>query len=219
MMLALMEHWMPAKTDAPRPRDRDGTARSLQQAAMRILARDGFAALGPNAIAAEAGCDKKLIYRYFGGLEGLLEALGGDLATWLGGPPPSPPPGADYAARLAALLEGYAAGLRGDPALQRVLAAELSQADETLKRLDAARSAAMGAWVGQVLAGTAPPPGVDAPAINAVLLAALHYLTLIGATQGRFAGLDCASPEGRARIDAALQFLLARAYGAPEGTP
>jgi AcrR family transcriptional regulator len=204
---------------APRLRDRDGTERSLREAALRLLAREGYAALGPNAIAAEAGCDKKLIYRYFGGVEGLLDALGEDLSLWLGGPPPAVPEGADYAGRLAALLAGYTAGLRADPALQRLLAAELVEASAPLQRLDAARGAALGAWAAELLGGRAPPPGVDAPAVNAVLLAALHYLTLIGGTLGRFAGVECASPEGRARIDAALQFLLARAHATPEAKP
>jgi len=216
MMPDLLEVPMPIK---PRPRDRDGTARSLREAALRLLAREGYAALGPNAIAAEAGCDKKLIYRYFGGVEGLLDAIGGDVALWLGGPPPAVPAEADYAARIARLLQAYAAGLRADPALQKLLVAELAGPDAALRRMDAARSAAFGGWIRQVLAGAPPPPGADAPAINAILLAALHYLTLAGSSMGGFAGLDGASPEGRARIDAALGFLLARAYAAPEPAP
>lgn len=199
----------------PRRRDRDMTARSLQEAALRILTRDGFAALGPNAIAAEAGCDKKLIYRYFGGLDGLLATLGSDLSLWLAGPPPAPPESADYRARISALLFAYTAGLRQDAALQRLLAAELVGEAPTLRQMDAARGKAFGAWVGQMIGGSAPPAGVDAPAVNAVLFAALHYLTLIGGTLGRFAGVEVASPEGKARIDAALRLLLDRAY-APE---
>jgi AcrR family transcriptional regulator len=190
------------------------TARSLQDAALRILARDGFSALGPNAIAAEAGCDKKLIYRYFGGLDGLLEALGADLSLWLAGPPPTAPDSAEYGTRIGALLFAYAAGLRQDAALQKLLAAELVADAPALRQIDAARNRAFGAWIGQMVAGSAPPEGVDAPAINAVLLAALHYLTLIGGTLGSFAGVEVASPEGRARIDAALRLLLDRAYAA-----
>jgi AcrR family transcriptional regulator len=216
MMLAFLEAPMPTK---PRLRDRDGTARSLRDAALRLLAREGYAALGPNAIAAEAGCDKKLIYRYFGGVEGLLDAIGGDVALWLGGPAPAVAAEAPYGARLARLLDAYTTGLRADPVLQKLLAAELVAPDPGLRRLDAARSAAMGGWMRQMLAGSAPPEGVDAPAINAILLAALHYLTLTGGSMGSFAGMDCASPEGRARIDAALGFLLARAYAVPEQAP
>ncbi|MGO8006011.1 TetR/AcrR family transcriptional regulator, partial [Rhizobium ruizarguesonis] len=36
-----------------------------------------------HAVARRAGCDKQLIYRYYGGLEGLVEAIGTDLGTWV----------------------------------------------------------------------------------------------------------------------------------------
>jgi AcrR family transcriptional regulator len=206
----------PTQDAAPRPRDRDATAKSLLAAALRLLAREGFTALGPNAVAAEAGCDKKLIYRYFGGMDGLVEALGGELALWLGGAAQAVPEGADYAGRIAALLEGYAEGLRGDVALQRALAWELAEGSEPLRRLDAVRGAAFGQWTAAALAGATRPEGVDAPAINAVLLGALHYLTLRARTLGGFAGVELATPEGRARIDAALRFLMERAYAAPK---
>lgn len=39
-----------------------------------IIEKEGFSKLGVNKIAREAGCDKVLIYRYFGGLEGLVTA-------------------------------------------------------------------------------------------------------------------------------------------------
>ncbi|RJF88756.1 TetR/AcrR family transcriptional regulator [Oleomonas cavernae] len=54
----------------PGPRDRAATQARLVAAAGNVLARDGFAALGVNRIAVEAGCDKVLIYRYFGGWKG-----------------------------------------------------------------------------------------------------------------------------------------------------
>lgn len=46
----------------------------LIEAVSKIIEQDGFAKLGINKIAREAGYDKVLIYRYFGGLDGLLEA-------------------------------------------------------------------------------------------------------------------------------------------------
>jgi len=46
----------------------------LIKAVSTIIEEEGFAKLGINHIARIAGCDKVLIYRYFGGLEGLLTA-------------------------------------------------------------------------------------------------------------------------------------------------
>ena len=48
------------------------TERSLLDAVSHIIETDGFTKIGVNRIAKEAGCDKVLIYRYFGGLDGLL---------------------------------------------------------------------------------------------------------------------------------------------------
>ena len=44
----------------------------LLEAVSQIIENDGFTKIGINRIANQAGCDKVLIYRYFGGLDGLL---------------------------------------------------------------------------------------------------------------------------------------------------
>lgn len=46
----------------------------LIDAVSTIIAEEGFSKLGINRIARTAGCDKVLIYRYFGGLDGLIAA-------------------------------------------------------------------------------------------------------------------------------------------------
>jgi AcrR family transcriptional regulator len=56
-------------------RDRAATEARLKAAVATLLEKGGFGALGPSSVAAEAGVDKKLIYRYFGGLEGLVAAV------------------------------------------------------------------------------------------------------------------------------------------------
>lgn len=57
------------------------TEQKILNAVENLLLNEGFPSVGINAIAREAGCDKVLIYRYFGGLEGLLQrfAEGHDL--------------------------------------------------------------------------------------------------------------------------------------------
>lgn len=201
----------------PRTRDRSATESRILDAARRIIARDGFGALGANALAAEAGCDKKLVARYFDGVEGVVTALGGDLGFWVG-PAPAPDDG-DYGQRMAALLTSYAEALRGDALLQRVLAWELVEPSPALAMVERRRSAAMGRWMQQARGGLEPPPGVDAPAINAILLAALHYLTLRSRVLPTFAGLDTSGEPGRARLDAAFASLLRGAYGNAERRP
>src|SRR6185295_11786660 len=65
-------------------RDRAASERALVAAAVEVLADAGFRSFGVNAVARAAGLDKQLIYRYFGGLEGLVAAVGEEVAARLG---------------------------------------------------------------------------------------------------------------------------------------
>lgn len=200
---------------APARRDRAGTEQRLIDAAARVIARDGFNGFSLAAVAAEAGCDRKLIQRYFGGADGLLEAIAGDVGLWIGAEDDTPPPAGSYAERLAAILALYRARLHASPLLQRVLAWELVEPSPALDQIEARRSRAMGAWMERMRGQAVPPPGVDAPAINAILLAAAHYLELRAHTAGRFAGIDLADPAAAARIEAAFTHLLTAALKDP----
>src|SRR5580692_1594253 len=48
----------------------------------RLIVRDGLAAVGINAIAREAGCDKVLLYRYFDDIEGVYAAFAARSEFW-----------------------------------------------------------------------------------------------------------------------------------------
>ncbi|WP_179413770.1 TetR/AcrR family transcriptional regulator [Mucilaginibacter sp. E4BP6] len=55
-------------------KDKEATKRKLIDAVGIIIKRDGFSALKISTIAKVAEVDRKLIYRYFGGLNHLIEA-------------------------------------------------------------------------------------------------------------------------------------------------
>lgn len=63
-------------------RGAEATRERLLEAAERLLVRDGHRAVGVNAVAAECGVDKVLIYRYFGGLAPLLEQVRARRRIW-----------------------------------------------------------------------------------------------------------------------------------------
>ncbi len=203
-------------TEPASSRDREATERRFIEAAARVIARNGASALGINAIAAEAGADKKLIYRYFGGLDGLLEALGAATGVWIGDM--QPPARGEYAERMRAAFTAYAGNLRADPVLQKLLAWELAGPSEALTRIEAARSKAMFGMMQRIRGAATPPPGADAPAINAIVLAALHYLVLRGAAMGNFSGLPLKTDADWARVMATLDAMLADAYATPHKT-
>jgi AcrR family transcriptional regulator len=66
--------------DRPRIRDRERTRRALLDAALAEFSEKGFAGARVSAIATRAGVNKQLISYYFGGKQGLRDAL---VAEWL----------------------------------------------------------------------------------------------------------------------------------------
>jgi AcrR family transcriptional regulator len=193
-------------------RDRDQTERRLVEAARQVLAEDGFQSFGVNAVARRAGCDKQLIYRYFGGLPGLLDAIGNDLAGWLTGRLPKPPQGASYAEIVQTLVLAYYDALRADPLVQRIALWELAAPSEQLTRIGEARGRVMMRWMMEVRGDATPPLGVDAPVINALLIAAVQFLALAERAGGRFSGLDLSDEASRARARAGLMRLIDATY-------
>jgi AcrR family transcriptional regulator len=205
----------PATQALPRARNRASTEERIINAAIGILSDTGFIGLGINPIAQRAGIDKQLIYRYFGGMDGVIAALGKNLGLWLTDAVEAgdrqPPPGT-YAELIARLLDAYIVGLRGSPLVQRLLAWELVQPGPALKALEAVRSEAVSNWMARVKGDLKAPEGIDAPAINALLLAGVHHLVLREASIGRFAGLDLADATGWSRVRAAAHSLIFLAY-------
>ncbi|EYD72144.1 putative transcriptional regulator protein, TetR family [Rubellimicrobium mesophilum DSM 19309] len=187
-------------------RDRQATTARLLDAAFATLAGEGFAGFGINAVARAAGCDKKLIYRYFDGLDGLLDAMGArvaeDLVAALA--PALDPPAATYAEMIERLALALLAHQRSDPRFRLLRAAELAGGSPSALRFQAARGRAMQDWMRQARGDLAPPEGVDAPALNSVLIAAVEGLALSGGT-----GLDA---DGGERLRHALVHLVRRAY-------
>jgi AcrR family transcriptional regulator len=196
-----------------RPRNREETEALIVDAAARVLARDGLTGFGVNAIAREAGADKVLVYRYFGDLEGLAAALGRRSDLWLGDAPVVPPT-ASYRDALWILFTAYLRTLRHSDFLRQALIVELSNVPGLSQALARARSEAAQRWFRQAVGARAAPSGVDAPAINAVLIAALHHLALAAASQGLFAGLPLKTPKDWTRVEEAFHALLAAAYPA-----
>lgn len=203
---------------ASRGRDREGTERAILEAGQRLIARDGYAAFGVNAVAREAGCDKQLIYRYFGGTDGLIAAIGEAAAEWAEGAlaKVSAPPGAPYGVVVAAYLEALLDALRADPLMRQLIGWEMTGTGDAVQGMAKARSAGMARRIIPLLRAAAPPPeGVDAPAVNALLIGAVQQAAMSGAALGGFAGLPLASDADWARLRSALVALIQSLY--PDG--
>jgi AcrR family transcriptional regulator len=208
---------MPSKKPEPkRERDREETEKSILAAAKRVLAEMGSPGFGVNAIAREAGCDKQLVYRYFGGLDGLIDAIGADLANWWReklAPIAALPPAKSYGEQMERLALGVIDALRSDPLVQKIAIWEIAEASPQVARLNAARSKGFGQWMMEQRGSLAPPESLDAPMLNALIVAGVQHLVLASATAGHFSGVALKSEEHWERVKASVRVLVRRVYG------
>ncbi len=197
-------------------KDRAATAARILAAGKTVLAEDGFRLFGINAVARRAGCDKQLIYRYFGGLDGLMEAIGGDLGDWVKTHIPEDSGGmflltyGDLMERLALL---YLDALRADPLVRQIAAWELAEETEQVRRLSEARSKALAGWLERMRGSMQPPKGTDTVTLNALVIAAIQQLVLASVTTGRFAGVSLKTEKDWDKVRAALKRLVHGVYG------
>jgi AcrR family transcriptional regulator len=199
----------PSDSAKSRPRDRAATEAAIVAAAEQLLLRDGWSGLNVNTLAAQAGVDRKLIYRYFEGVEGVVERLAGRLDLWLGETLAAQPPieVTSYRDFAREMLTGYLRALRHSPLILRLVAWELSEDTPLLRRLETARSAVLQRWTASRRPNLPLPEGVDVVALNVVFLAAVQHLALAGTTRDRFAGVTL-DDKGWARIEAAIDRML-----------
>jgi AcrR family transcriptional regulator len=184
-------------------RDAEQTKQRLLDAAGGLLARHGFTALGVNAVAEEAGVDKVLIYRYFGGFAGLLEAYAEAAAFWpttdqLVGRPREEFMELPVAERLVVLLHNYIRELRRRPVTHGILAWEVVARNELTARLEEVREKR-----GLELLGLLrdAPPEVDLAALLTLVSGAVQYLLMRSRLIRVFLGIDLRTDEGWARIE------------------
>lgn len=190
-------------------RDRGATEERLLAAVGTVLARDGFGAMGVNAIAREAGVDKVLIYRYFGGLPELLRAWGTSGQFWPGvdellGADPQALLGRPVAERYALFFERFIDALRTRPLTIEILAAEIVQRNELTAILETQREH----WGEQVEARIGGDEFRQRPELRGVTLlwvAGVQYLLVRARTIRVFGGIDLTRDAGWNALKASLR--------------
>lgn len=203
-------------------RDRESTRRRILDATGRVLARDGFRGLGVNAVAREAGADKVLIYRYFGGIEALLDTWGREV---LGRAEPRPAddpaaPATTAADRAAASLLAFARAARRNPQALEVMRWELVEDNALTRRLAELRESAGIDDLARIGIDEEQARAVDLPALAAVLSAGLLHIALRARTAPRWLGIPIRTKQGWARIeDAATTLVRTALAGASPSRP
>jgi AcrR family transcriptional regulator len=201
-------------------RNREATRQALIQAVGELLADKGFTHLGVNALARRAGVDKVLIYRYFGGLPGLIKAFGQESDFW-----PSIEELADgdieyfkglsLEQKLVSLGSNFLKGIRKRPLTQEIMIWEMAQHNEFTKELEAIREKRMLQFAQMFIkAERVEETTVDLMAIMAIIGAGLSYL-VCRTRKGMhcYNSLQLDTDEGWQRVEMAIRQIVKSVLG------
>lgn len=191
-------------------RDKEETKARILAAVGKLLAVSGFRQLGINAIAREAQVDKVLIYRYFGSLPELLRTFGKEGNYWI-----STEELIDrgiaadsWDNEMVRMLLQLSQDLQERPITQEILRWELLEGNELTEELAQIREQTAIACLDYLTQNYPSSQNRDLPAISAVLIAGIVYLTLRSRVHPSFLGIDLTSSTGWARIEAAIKSLV-----------
>ncbi|MGI9599338.1 MAG: TetR/AcrR family transcriptional regulator [Acidimicrobiales bacterium] len=202
-------------------RDKAATRSELLAAVARLLARDGFASLGVNAVAREAGVDKVLIYRYFGGMADLLREFGESGGFWptieeIVGTGDESLTDLTVADRWATVLARYAEALRRRPVTKEILAWEQIEQNDLTEVLQEVRQR----WFVELMtlfAEDRRSTTADLETTVLLLAAGIHYFVVRGRLQDDFSGVAIGSDEGWARLNDVIRTICEQTLKPPEG--
>ena len=194
-------------------RDREKTKKNIIQALGKMLASSGFESIGINAIAREAEVDKVLIYRYFGGLPGLLKAYAQEADYW--------PRTADLTSGLDKDIESmpqaelarymilsFCRYIRERPLTQELLRWEMVESNELTSVLaDFRETEGL-----KLMKLFEKMEDVDIYALTTILVAGVMYLALCMKHITYFNGIDLQTDSGWKRIEEAAAWIAQSAF-------
>ena len=192
-------------------RNSDAMRARILAAVAKMIVRDGLSAIGVNALAREAGCDKVLIYRYFGDLEGVWAAYAAQRDFWWSveeltrGIDPSR---LTLPEAMKTILRRHAEGLRARPVTLAVLAAELTNRTRLVVALEAVRerrALELSKWIAERYP---PPPAADLEAVGMLIGVAINYLAVRARAIRVMGGVKIRSEADWERILAAVDALI-----------
>ncbi|MDY7001679.1 MAG: TetR/AcrR family transcriptional regulator [Thermodesulfobacteriota bacterium] len=198
-------------------RDKEMVKERIIRALGRVLARDGYQALDVDAVAGEACASRKLIFKHFGGLEGLVRAYGRTPEFWpsaeelLG--PDHDRKGMSLAAQIGDIYKSYLAALRQRPLTLDILAWESKERTHLTRILEGIR-VRRSLEVFERIQGDFPDD-IDMSAVVALMASAVISIAVRSRTCGSFGGIDLESDAGWNRLEEAIDALLTRAIVTP----
>jgi len=187
-------------------RDRDLTEKKILDAVGRIVERLGFEAVGVNAVAAESGVSKVLIYRYFGSIDDLLSKYLESNDFWLNYDfnnlpiETLQPLDKDQLKQFSQqLFRTFITKLRNSPALRKLYRWELSSSHPALQSLRQRREETAQKIIGMV-SRFAQIPLDDVAVFSTMITATMSYLCILADNCPIYNTLKIDSEEGWEKI-------------------
>lgn len=188
-------------------RSRYETERRLIEAVGQLLVEDGFDHIGINRVASRSGVNKVLIYRYFGGMDGLLRAYYERTRPVVSAPPldvdrlKNAPLSEVLDTCYDYLIEEFRL-LRQDPQAQEFLKADLMSSEGLSSPIADQKESQLRHIIdelSQIVQTTQGRP------FAAICFSALTLLTFMSQQKRLVFGLDLSSTEGWGQIESALK--------------
>ena len=209
---------MERKSAAGSIRNKERSKKKFLDAVGKILRTKGYAALKVSSIAATAGVDKKMIYSYFGGLDGLIDEYLLSQDYWSKAATEEVEKirlelddgGKSFMEKMLPAKFDY---VYTNKEAQKLLLWCLSESRKSLKKLNETQEES-GEYIFKMLMNPYfKDKTEDVRSIFAIMVSGLYYLNMYAAMNGSiFCGIDVNTIRGRDKIKKAISFLLYQTY-------
>ncbi|MDP9960022.1 TetR/AcrR family transcriptional regulator [Chryseobacterium lathyri] len=206
---------MERKSAAGSVRNKERSKKKFLDAVGKILKTKGYAALKINDIAATAGVDKKMIYTYFGGMDGLMDEYIRSQDYWSNVTTETmmPDPKDGGKAFTEAMLLQQFDYVYNNKELQKLLLWRLSESRKSLTKLTNMQEENGETLFKLIIDPYFGERSQDFRAISAILVSGLYYLNMYASVNGSvFCGIDLNTDDGRDKIKKAVSFLIEQTY-------
>ncbi|TDQ08327.1 TetR/AcrR family transcriptional regulator [Pedobacter metabolipauper] len=199
-------------------RNKERTKANLISALGRILKDDGFSGLSISRVADVAKVDRRLIYDYFGSLDGLVKEYLNSNDYWKISPDEIDDivqTSKDDSGKTLAysVLENQFDSLIRNEEMRRIITWGLSEKLPILKELDLKREDMGNRVLSEVFDRHFENSDKNFRAMYAILMGGVYYLTLHAKMQENpFCGIDLQEPPGQEEIKKALKQFIDLAY-------
>jgi DNA-binding transcriptional regulator YbjK len=204
-------------TDGP-IRNKERTKKNVIAAAGYILKKEGFSGLNLSKVADKAKVDRRLIYDYFGGLEGVVKEYLDANDYWKIRPDDVDQiveaSRADSGKTMAySVLDNQFNSLMENEEMRRIISWGLSEKLAALKALDLKREHTGEQIITQVIDEYFAGQEKNFRAIYALLMGGVYYLTLHAKMQENpFCGIDINQEKGKEEVKKALKQMIEWTY-------